>query len=252
MTEINENTSKHISNIRLNNELYEIIDTYARDIIKTYINNISIDGTKLTFTDGNNKSTTLNTQDTTYDIMKGATLIEDGISGLVPKPSKGYNTSFLRGDGIWSIPIDTTYEIATEKEDGLLSAEDKVRLNKTLLQPIIANELLNQNIINNILTGETEPYITYNLGELSNNISIINITYPKSSFDNDTIKVTFRTQYENIMFNLYDSKNNLIFNNITYSGDNYYRITGIYEYGLNQWIFSYDYINADNIVVSVL
>ena len=47
--------------------------------------------------------------DTTYAVMEGATASEAGSSGLVPAPASGYNTRFLRGDGTWVVPTNTTY-----------------------------------------------------------------------------------------------------------------------------------------------
>lgn len=47
--------------------------------------------------------------DTTYDTMVGATTSADGEGGLVPTPSKGVATRYLRSDGTWVVPPDTTY-----------------------------------------------------------------------------------------------------------------------------------------------
>ena len=43
-------------------------------------------------------------QDTTYSNMTGATSSAAGKAGLVPAPAAGKQTSFLRGDGTWSVP----------------------------------------------------------------------------------------------------------------------------------------------------
>ncbi|MCI9545580.1 MAG: hypothetical protein HFH60_02650 [Lachnospiraceae bacterium] len=42
------------------------------------------------------------TVDTTYDNMVGATECADGESGLVPAPTAGSQSQFLRGDGVWA------------------------------------------------------------------------------------------------------------------------------------------------------
>ena len=43
-------------------------------------------------------------------VMSGATSETPGKSGLVPTPeSDGYNTKYLRADGTWAVPPDTTY-----------------------------------------------------------------------------------------------------------------------------------------------
>ena len=64
----------------------------------------------------------------TYSDMTGATNSTDGASGLVPAPSAGKQESYLRGDGTWSVPTDTTYNEATTSKAGLMSKEDKSKL----------------------------------------------------------------------------------------------------------------------------
>ena len=68
------------------------------------------------------------TTNTTYSVMTGATSSQAGTSGLVPQPTAGKQTSFLRGDGTWVIPTNTTYTNATTEKDGLMSSEDKTKL----------------------------------------------------------------------------------------------------------------------------
>ena len=68
-------------------------------------------------------------QDTTYSDMTGATATVDGTHGLVPKPSKGDQSKFLCANGTWSIPSDTTYNLATTTSNGLMSSSDKTKLN---------------------------------------------------------------------------------------------------------------------------
>ena len=45
--------------------------------------------------------------------MTGATADTAGTSGLVPAPAAGKQSSFLRGDGSWVVPTDTTYSAAS-------------------------------------------------------------------------------------------------------------------------------------------
>ena len=66
--------------------------------------------------------------DTTYDNFKGATASANGTNGLVPAPYIGNQTQFLRGDGSWATPQDTTYGVTTTSKDGLMSASDKSKL----------------------------------------------------------------------------------------------------------------------------
>lgn len=67
-------------------------------------------------------------QDTTYSTMGGATASAAGSAGLVPAPAKGNNDEFLRGDGTWATPTNTTYSAATTSAAGLMSASDKSKL----------------------------------------------------------------------------------------------------------------------------
>ena len=67
--------------------------------------------------------------DTTYNNMKGATASAAGSAGLVPAPAAGdQGTKYLRADGTWATPSDTTYSNATTSTAGLMSASDKSKL----------------------------------------------------------------------------------------------------------------------------
>lgn len=57
---------------------------------------------------------------TTYANMKAATDSAAGAAGLVPAPAAGKQTSFLRGDGTWVVPTNTTYGLASTTANGLL------------------------------------------------------------------------------------------------------------------------------------
>lgn len=57
---------------------------------------------------------------TTYAGMKAATASAAGAAGLVPAPAAGKQTSFLRGDGTWAVPTNTTYGLASTTANGLL------------------------------------------------------------------------------------------------------------------------------------
>lgn len=57
---------------------------------------------------------------TTYANMKAATDSAAGAAGLVPAPAAGKQTSFLRGDGTWAVPTNTTYGLASTTANGLL------------------------------------------------------------------------------------------------------------------------------------
>lgn len=57
---------------------------------------------------------------TTYANMKAATASAAGAAGLVPAPDAGKQASFLRGDGTWVVPTNTTYGLASTTANGLL------------------------------------------------------------------------------------------------------------------------------------
>lgn len=57
---------------------------------------------------------------TTYANMKAATGSAGGAAGLVPAPAAGKQASFLRGDGTWVVPTNTTYGLASTTANGLL------------------------------------------------------------------------------------------------------------------------------------
>ena len=61
-------------------------------------------------------------------VMEGATAMTDGKQGDVPKPLKADKDKFLRGDGTYATPHDTTYEKVTHSSDGLMAKEDKIKL----------------------------------------------------------------------------------------------------------------------------
>lgn len=48
-------------------------------------------------------------QDTTYSVFTGATADAAGTSGLVVAPAKGDQAKFLKADGTWATPANTTY-----------------------------------------------------------------------------------------------------------------------------------------------
>ena len=61
--------------------------------------------------------------------MKGATASAAGTAGYVPAPVAGSQDKFLKADGTWATPANTTYGEATEEKAGLMSAADKKKVN---------------------------------------------------------------------------------------------------------------------------
>lgn len=64
-------------------------------------------------TDANGVPAWRTDDNTTYSDMKGATSSASGVHGLVPAPTSGERVSFLRGDGTWATPTNTTYTAGT-------------------------------------------------------------------------------------------------------------------------------------------
>lgn len=63
-----------------------------------------------------------------HNNMKGATSSAAGAAGLAPAPAAGAATRYLRSDGTWQIPPNTTYSAATQSANGLMTAADKKKL----------------------------------------------------------------------------------------------------------------------------
>lgn len=57
--------------------------------------------------------------DHTYGNMRGATSSSAGSAGLVPAPNIGEQLKFLRADGAWVIPTNTTYSVGTSSYLGI-------------------------------------------------------------------------------------------------------------------------------------
>lgn len=80
---------------------------------------------KGTFTTNQSGNTEIDLSDnnTTYNIMNGATTSTDGTSGLVPAPSSGDPNRYLRSDGTWAAPPDTdTWNPCTKDYDGYVTS----------------------------------------------------------------------------------------------------------------------------------
>lgn len=105
-------------------------DSVGQNIASTYVKSVTASGRTVTVTKGNGTTSTFTTQDTTYGNMSGATTSAAGRAGLVPAPATGANNRYLRSDGTWAVPPDnnTTYSVATQSVNGLMSSADKRKL----------------------------------------------------------------------------------------------------------------------------
>lgn len=65
--------------------------------------------------------------------MTGASASASGKAGLVPAPAAGTQGKYLRGDGTWQTPPNTTYSPATQTTNGLMSAADKKRVDGAVI-----------------------------------------------------------------------------------------------------------------------
>ena len=113
-----------------------------------------------------------NDNNTTYSAFKGATSSAAGGSGLVPAPAQGDNSSkYLKADGTWQTPPNTTYSNATSSTSGLMSSTDKAKLdgiasgaNKTTVDTALSSTSTNpvQNkVINSALAGKAASSHTH-------------------------------------------------------------------------------------------
>ena len=69
---------------------------------------------------------------TTYTNMGAASASAAGKAGLVPAPDAGAQAKYLRGDGTWQTPPNTTYAVANESTNGLMAAADKKTMNRLI------------------------------------------------------------------------------------------------------------------------
>lgn len=93
--------------------------------------------------------------DHTYGNMKGATSSAAGSAGLVPAPNIGEQLKFLRADGTWVIPTNTTYSVGTSSYLGTtkLYTETGSATDGTMTQNAITTALNGKSA-----TGHTHNY----------------------------------------------------------------------------------------------
>lgn len=111
--EINQNFNEEIPSIKESIKKLEEKDT-------SY--SLEKEGSKIVLKLGEKEISSVTDKDTTY---KRVSASEDG---LAPKLN-GSMSQFLRGDGAWGTPENTTYTEATTSQAGLMSKEDKIKLN---------------------------------------------------------------------------------------------------------------------------
>lgn len=95
------------------------------ELFNKSVTDVEVSGRTMTITKGDGSTSTQTTQDTTYGV------VSKSASGLAPKlPDETATTKYLRQDGTWSIPPNdnTTYNDATQSKRGLMSPDDKKKL----------------------------------------------------------------------------------------------------------------------------
>ena len=140
---------------------------------------------------------------TTYSVMTGATADAAGKSGLVPTPAAGANAKFLRGDGTWQTPTNTTYGVATTSANGLMSSADKTKLDG------IASGANKTTIVNNLLATATGSALDATQGKaLDAKISSLNSSFAQSLTWKQICNAVAPSNVPNL--NNYDAKEFLI------------------------------------------
>lgn len=92
--------------------------------------------------------------DHTYGNMKGATSSSAGSAGLVPAPNIGEQLKFLRADGAWVIPTNTTYSVGTSSYLGITKLYTSTGS--------ATDGTMTQNAITTALNGKSDTGHTHN------------------------------------------------------------------------------------------
>lgn len=104
------------------------VQVYAKETDANTTYTLSKSGNTITLTGTDGSSTSVTDSNTTYSEMTGSSTSVDGKAGLVPAPVKGNSNRYLSANGTWSVPTNTTYSNATTDAAGLMSKEDKIKL----------------------------------------------------------------------------------------------------------------------------
>lgn len=131
-----------------------------------------------TYTAGTNiqiNGSTISATDTTYSNFGGATTLVAGSAGLVPAPTTADPDKFLKGDGTWGTPTDTTYTAGS----GLSLNGTEFSVDTTTIQPkLTAGANVNIDANNEISATDTTYTAGTNISiSAQNEISAIDTTY---------------------------------------------------------------------------
>ena len=157
----------------------------------TFTQNGSSKGT-ITLNQSGSSTIALSDTNTTYGTMGAATSSAAGSAGLVPAPASGKQSQFLRGDGTWATPTNTTYGTATTTANGLMSSSDKSKLDGVAAN---ANNYSLPAATSSVLGGvKTGSNITNSSGTISitkdNVVSALGYTPPTTNTTYGTVSTS--------------------------------------------------------------
>lgn len=143
---------------------------------------ISVNGTTTSYDGSSAKSVSI-------PAMKGASASVAGSAGLVPAPANGKNTSFLRGDGTWVVPTNTTYAKGTYNTLGLIKPS-KSYTNAATLGTAAASDSTNKPTISAI-TSTSGRYYAVEMD--ANGVPFVNVPWVNTTYDLSTKSDTSHT-----------------------------------------------------------
>lgn len=143
---------------------------------------ISVNGTTTSYDGSSAKSVSI-------PAMKGASASAAGSAGLVPAPAAGKNTSFLRGDGTWVVPTNTTYAKGTYNTLGLIKPS-KSYTNAATLGTAAASDSTNKPTISAI-TSTSGRYYAVEMD--ANGVPFVNVPWVNTTYDLSTKSDTSHT-----------------------------------------------------------
>lgn len=155
-------------------EVWSNIKAYiASKIPSKFVTGLSIKGKVITYTNSDGTTGTLTTQDTNtiYSNMKGATASAAGTAGLVPAPAAGTQAKYLRGDGTWQTPPNTTY--------ASMSAAEATTGTATAARTISA-KVLHDKINSNLSDYATKTELNNGLATKANDSAVAHKTYAET------------------------------------------------------------------------
>lgn len=194
----------------------------------------------------------------TVPIMTGATLRDNGRSGLVPAPTTENIEMFLKGNGSWATPAN-----ATTSADGFMSAEDKTKLDKVqnyYKLTIDTSSWDGVGSLNNVTTLADDVDIHIKFGDrirICSSEDFENLGYTSNPYKNlstITVKIgeiSYRLRCVNVNYDDFDVQSSPMagagFNNFQLGDDDYNTYNVLYKFGgyIDAIIVGFD-VNVSN------